>query len=236
MDIAKFVSLYLDGKAAEPMSGCEGITDISLGDTVFGDELSWVQDGDRLIADRCVCSIVSWDHLNEIGYICGRPAKIDGKPYRCRCLTGGAQMGDSNEWDDLVAKYGADDDLWHGNLQYFWCQEKRGPHKKLAVVRGIGAPGPYNAYGTKSETPFIGFRPVLEPLPPMPDDLSPLVGKQVRIYVPQGRAFTKELAAVNEYDISIAYAGKLPDGCDWAVREGKQITISKDKLLWLEET
>ena len=128
MDIAKFVSLYLDGKAAEPMSGCEGITDISLGDTVFGDELSWVQDGDRLIADRCVCSIVSWDHLNEIGYICGRPAKIDGKPYRCRCLTGGAQMGDSNEWDDLVAKYGADDDLWHGNLQYFWCQEKRGPH------------------------------------------------------------------------------------------------------------
>ena len=96
MDIAKFGSLYLDGKAAEPMSGCEGITDISLGDTVFGDELSWVQDGDRLIADRCVCSIVSWDHLNEIGYICGRPAKIDGKPYRCRCLTGGAQMGDPN--------------------------------------------------------------------------------------------------------------------------------------------
>lgn len=126
MKIAGFGSLYLDGEAAEPMSECEGIVDIALGDTVPGNELLWIQDEDHFIADRCVCSIVSWDQLNKSGYIYGRPVKIDGKHYLCRCLKGGAQRYDPNEWDDLGDKYGTDDDLWHGNLQYFWCQEKKG--------------------------------------------------------------------------------------------------------------
>lgn len=134
MKTARFGSLYLDGEAAEPMSECEGIVDIALGDTVPGNELLWIQDEDHFITDRCVCSIVSWDQLNKSGYIYGRPVKIDGKPYLCRCLKGGAQRYDPNEWDDLGDKYGADDDLWHGNLQYFWCQEKKGARWQYAVV------------------------------------------------------------------------------------------------------
>lgn len=143
-------------------------------------------------------------------------------------------MGSPNEWDNLGDKYGMDDDLWHGNLQYFWCQEKKGKRWQYAIVRGVGKARVYNAFPTKNATPFIGFRPVLEPLPPVPSDLSPLVGKAVRVYVPQGQSFTERLASYNEYDISIAYAGELPDNCDWAVKE-EGIVISREKLLWMEE-
>ncbi|PSL13486.1 hypothetical protein CLV88_13312 [Shimia abyssi] len=68
-----------------------------------------------LIADRMLMSRVSWQDLDEAGYVYGTEIKIDGKPFRCRLLTGGDTPCDDpyqgatapNEWDALVGGGGA---------------------------------------------------------------------------------------------------------------------------------
>ena len=60
-------------------------------------------------------SRVSWQDLDDAGYVFGTEVSIDGKPFRCRLLTGGDTPHDDpylgatgpNEWDALVGGGGA---------------------------------------------------------------------------------------------------------------------------------
>ncbi len=90
----------------------------TLGDTPGDAEacLRWVAIEDRgrrlLIGDRVILVRVSWDDLDAAGYVTGRQVVIDGRPYLCRLLTGGAafRAGEDghaggvpeNEWDRLI--------------------------------------------------------------------------------------------------------------------------------------
>ena len=42
-----------------------------------------------LIADRCLVSSISWDHINSAGFVTGKEIELEGKTYICRLLTGG---------------------------------------------------------------------------------------------------------------------------------------------------
>ena len=63
-----------------------------------------------LVADRMLLTRVSWQDLDEAGYVFGADVSIDGKQFRCRLLTGGDTPRDNpyqgaarpNEWDSLV--------------------------------------------------------------------------------------------------------------------------------------
>ncbi len=68
-------------------------------------------DGTRMmVADRMLMSRISWQDLDEAGYVFGTEVSIDGRPFRCRLLTGGDMPCDDpfqgatgpNEWDALV--------------------------------------------------------------------------------------------------------------------------------------
>lgn len=91
-----------------------------IGDTPSdpAQQLQWVRIEDEgrllLISDRVLLMRISWDDLNEAGYVQGRPVAIDGRRYLCRLLTGGSRFrveGDAcsggwptaNEWDRYVA-------------------------------------------------------------------------------------------------------------------------------------
>ena len=113
----------------EPYSGC-GVGDIpqmsgsmanyTLGSTPAADanKLQWhkIKDGSKtlLICDRNILVSVSWNDLNEQGYITGKTVTIDGATYKCRVLTGGSTYRGSdtyaggsptnNEWDRFITR------------------------------------------------------------------------------------------------------------------------------------
>ena len=86
MEERKFGSFYIGGKVSEPHVDCQlsQVTAISLGDTVPGKELKWVESEGFWVADTEVCLNISWQQLNYIGYIFGHPVKIDGRLFLCR--------------------------------------------------------------------------------------------------------------------------------------------------------
>jgi len=68
-----------------------------------------------LVADRMLMSRVSWQDLDDAGYVFGTEVSIDDRQFRCRLLTGGDRPNDDpyqgatgpNEWDALVGGYAA---------------------------------------------------------------------------------------------------------------------------------
>lgn len=97
------------------------LTDMSkwkIGNTPSNDaqKLQWhkVKEGNKtlFICDRVILVNVSWDTLNAAGYVTGKTITIDGQPYLCRLLKGGANYrsgSDSyaggilpNEWDSYI--------------------------------------------------------------------------------------------------------------------------------------
>ena len=82
-------------------------------------QLSWhVVEDQRtrlMVADRMLMSRVSWQDLDEVGYVFGTEVTIDGRQFRCRLLTGGDTPREDpyqgatrpNEWDALVGSGGA---------------------------------------------------------------------------------------------------------------------------------
>ena len=92
----------------------------TLGSTPAADanKLQWhkIKDGSKtlLICDRNILVSVSWNDLNEQGYITGKTVTIDGATYKCRVLTGGTGPRSSdwyaggtptnNEWDRFITR------------------------------------------------------------------------------------------------------------------------------------
>ncbi|APF28172.1 hypothetical protein HYI18_17305 [Clostridium botulinum] len=95
------------------------IKDWTIGDTSSDDnkKLKWVKikDGNKtlLICDRNILHNISWNTLNETGYVDGTKITIDGNDYLCRLLTGGNDYRNGNdnysggtptdnEWDRFI--------------------------------------------------------------------------------------------------------------------------------------
>ena len=63
-----------------------------------------------LVADRMLLARISWQDLDQAGYVFGTELSIDGRQFRCRLLTGGDTSHDDpyqgatqpNEWEALV--------------------------------------------------------------------------------------------------------------------------------------
>lgn len=96
---------------------CGSMANYFIGDTPNEEEyrLRWhkIHDEDKtlLICDRNILVSVSWNDLNEEGYIFGKHIIIDGVQYLCRVLTGGnvpqgvqekSDAFPNNEWDRFI--------------------------------------------------------------------------------------------------------------------------------------
>ena len=101
------------------MSG--SMANYTLGNTpsAAANKLQWhkIKDGSKtlLICDRVILVSVSWNDLNEQGYITGKTVTIDGARYKCRVLTGGSGYRNTsdayaggtptnNEWDRFITR------------------------------------------------------------------------------------------------------------------------------------
>lgn len=228
-------SLYLDDLPAPPSALCMNNTTIRIGDTVPGKELLWVPDGNRLIADRCICLNVNWRQLNQQGLVFGTPMVVDGRAYMCRCLRVGPVWGEPNEWDDLLDRIGNKDALWHWKSQKFWGQESVGGVSLAAVVRGGKTSRALEMVVNSVSFMNLGFRPILESISPLPSDLSGFVGKRIRVYGPSGRDIIGLLVSADEYDLVLENPVFRPGQYNWVISDGSRAIANKNSVSFVQE-
>lgn len=143
-------------------------TDFGIGDTVPGKELTWLKLGDIWVCDRNILQGISWETLNEKGFVFGKKIEIDNEKYILRILTGsdGKDYGEGcgNEWDHLTDEYDEDNDILHFDNMYSWCQEAYCDDASYRSIRGCNSARNYNYNNATNADTNFGWRPVLEKL------------------------------------------------------------------------
>lgn len=234
-EIIKLGSLYFDGQPQETGVKYDG-EQITFGPTVSGEEIQWVKANGLLIADRCVCTDVSWDQLDNQGLVFGTPIQIDGQFYLCRCLKVGAENGVPNEWDSDMDEIGESNDLWHWENTYFWGQEAPPALSSRRAARGYRSARFWDYFSTSLRDINVGFRPVLEPLGSEPRNPDALIGKTIQVYGPRSVSLEGLLLDVDDYDFTLTPVASTPTDCLWASMAGDNLVVSRDSVLWLKET
>ena len=235
MEVKNFGSLYLNGRPSV-LNAEYGGGNISLGDTVPEEAIPFVKWKDLWVAGKAICLNASWDDLNKHNFITGHPIKIDGVPYLCRSLKVGEKENVPNEWDSILDDLGEDDNLWHWGSGYFWGQEGSKYEASTRAVRGWVSARFWDNYYATYRLVYVGFRPVLEPLPPEPLVSDTLIGANLKVYGPD-TAIIGQLVEHTDYDLVMApNAGlRLPRKCQWARRDGKHIIIDQTAVIWMKE-
>ena len=230
-----FGSLYLNGQPSE-LKRPSPHMDISLGDTVPGKAIHFVKWKDLWVASEIVCPSASWNDLEKNNYITGWPIRVDGVLYLCRSLKVGEESDVPNEWDSILDDLGEDDGLWHWSDGYFWGQETSRHLTSTRAVRGWVSARGWDDYSATRRNVSVGFRPVLEPLPPAPLISDSLIGAGLKVCGPNA-AIIGQLVEYTDYDLVMApNAGLcLPRKCQWARREGKRIIIDRTAVTWMKE-
>ena len=145
-----------------------------------------------LVADRMLMARVSWQDLDDAGYVFGTKVVIDGRQFRCRLLSGGDAPHDdpyqgatqTNEWDTLVggvplnapkpeftdnkAPLGRDhlasphNSLWNWFGAVSWTAEPVASRADGRVCRGYHGPTYFYVNTVDHRHEDIGWRPLLE--------------------------------------------------------------------------
>ena len=218
--IFRFGSLYLEGNIQNiPQKPKEhgdissykmaphthpNIPQMSIGPTSVSNKkvISWVKpDGiNLLVADRVLLAVVSWQDLNDLGFVVGRKTVIDGYTFLCRLLEVGASEADSNEWDDILTATSERNSLWHWDDIFFWGADASVYGAPGRAVRGYFSARYWNYDYATSRHVDVGFRPALEPLPS--DDPTPninLDGVDFQLTsLPGGKGFSPILQPIQE--------------------------------------
>ena len=234
-EIVNLGSLYLNGQPKDLGVEYNGEV-LSFGNTIPGKTIPFVKWGELLVASQCVCSNIRWEQLNKAGYILGRPVKIDGVPYLCRSLKVGDENDVPNEWDSILDDLGEDDSLWHWGSGYFWGQETARHHASHRAVRGYHSARYWFDYYAAFRYVNVGFRPVLEPLPPEPLISDALIRADLKVYG-SDTAIIGQLVEYTDYDLVMVSNAdlRLPQQCQWARRDGKHIIIDRTAVIWVKE-
>lgn len=205
-ELIKMGSLYYGGKPVGPEASYDHNLFLTrrtlyLGDSSGENPLTWVQADNMLVSTHILFRDVSWNDLNSIGYIFGRPVIIDGKPYLCRSLKVDSENGGPSEWDHILDLLGDSEGFWHTKALYFWGQDKANTATRR-VIRGYMSAR--NSGSAKAELPnsLIGFRPVLTSLPPSIRNIESYCGKGIVVYG-QEMDVCGTLKEVTDYDLVV---------------------------------
>ena len=226
MKIVTMGSLYLNSEPLPLGYRLKGEANLALGNTVPGKAIQWIKVGDLLVADRCICTGVSWDDLNKLGYIFGNPVVIDGVPYNCRSLR---LWGEPNEWDAIFPQCG----VWHLEDTQFWGDGSVGDeYCATCSGRSTSALGvlPHEYRGQDA-----GFRPVLSKLADGPTDPASLVGWQVFVYGPRGAVVSGKLLRCDEYDFVLDGSTIISEDCRWAVCTEEGVVVDRNSVIWMRK-
>ena len=235
MEVKSFGSLYLNGRPSV-LNAEYGGGNISLGDTVPEEAIPFVKWKDLWVASEIICPNAGWNDLEKYNFITGWPIRIDGVLYLCRSLKVGEERDVPNEWDSILDELGEDDGLWHWSDGYFWGQETSRRFASSRAVRGWSSARYWNYDSATYRYVYVGFRPVLEPLPPEPLVSDTLIGANLKVYGPD-TAIIGQLVEYTDYDLVMVSNAdlRLPQQCQWARRDGKHIIIDRTAVIWVKE-
>jgi len=204
--------MYFDGEPSLIGSKYAG-ENLSIGNTVKGKEISWVNVNGLLVADHIICINISWNNLSQQGFIFGKKVSIDGNLYLCRCLKVGSNGRTANEWDDILDATSEDDSLWHWEDAFFWGQETSKLNMARRAARGYTSARYWGSGLASYRSVYIGFRPALDPL--VPDYLisDSQVGTTINVYGNDGD-ISGVLCGFTDYDLFLsptADNAQIPD-------------------------
>lgn len=243
--LIKMGSLYYGGKPVGPEESYDHDLFLTrrnfyLGDSSGENTLTWVQVDNMLVSTHILFRNVSWNDLNSIGYIFGRPVIIDGKPYMCRSLKVGPESGGPSEWDHILDLLGDSEEFWHTNCRYFWGQDEAS-FATQRVVRGYMSARHIVSAPAEQPNSFVGFRPVLTSLPPSIRNVESYCGKNVVVYGQEMDVYGT-LKEVSDYDLVIEVGtddrvlGTLRQvGPKWyhLANGGKTAIINREASVWV---
>lgn len=232
--IVSMGSLYFNGQAKAVGVSYNGET-ISFGDSVPGKEIQWVNANGLLIADRCLCTNISWEQLDTQGLVFGTMVCLNDCWYICRCLKVGTEVGDPNEWDAALDATNETHELWHWKNNYFWGQERPNADSSYRALRGYYLARYWYNHSASFRCVNLGFRPALEPLGSEPCAPDSLIGKETRIYGPGWAALEGCLLDADDYDLILRPTSIASEGYPWARWDGSQLTIDRASVSWLKE-
>ena len=234
MEIKEFGTLRLDGQP-RPFLTQHNSEKISLGDSIDGLSIPFLMWTDRLwVSTWTICLGVSWNSLNEVGFIYGKPLKIDNTPYLCRSLRVGQSHKVENEWDDILNRFGDDDSLWHWKNMCFWGQEKAQSSPAQRVCRGYYSARHWECqYGSHTGRNY-GFRPVLKELPASPKVSDELIGNQLQIYGPNGN-ICGVLQEYSDYDLVLNNVLLYSPGQSWNRVDSDVAVVDRDAIVWMKK-
>jgi len=203
MEIIQLGSMYFNDEPFCIGSQCNG-RNLSIGNTVKGKEISWVNVNGLLVASHIICTNISWNNLNQQGFIFGKKVPIDGNLYVCRSLkVSSDEIIEPNEWDNILDATCEEDSLWHWNKAFFWGQEISKRDEEYRANRGYYSARNWGDYSASLRGASLGFRPALEPL--VHDSLisDSLVGTAIKAYG-CGGTISGTLSGFTDYDLFLS--------------------------------
>lgn len=233
MEIIEMGSLLLNGRPVLADTKYSG-EQISFGNTVPGKSIRFINLNNIYIADRCLCVNISWSDLNRQGFAFGHIVRINGLPYLCRLPKMNVGKKTASEWDAFLSAYGEEDDFCHWEKRYFWGQEPHSTQKQNRYVRGYFAARGWHNHPAWFRRDYIGFRPVLEPLPAEPPVTDDLIGHSIKIHG-GGNTITGCLTGYDDFDLMLKVKAPLDMQCLWAKQVKDVVYIDREAVAYIEK-
>lgn len=238
-DVVKLGSLYLDSPGGIQPTTPAGIYSssmkyVGIGDTFEGREISWVKYKDLLVADRLICLAISWNKLNEFGFIFGTPVKIDGKYYLCRSLKLAAGKTGPSEWDDILDDTDDTDKTWHWGQGMSWGQAVATGSVGERVVCGYSFARFRDKLKAAYRSHNAGWRPVLEPLKIEIKNIEKAVGRKISLLTASNDRISGKLVTASDYDLVIESGAILHETSPWVIRDRTNIIVNRAGIVSLK--
>ena len=132
-------------------------------------------------------------------------------------------------------RLGNKDALWHWKNQKFWGQELVDGVPLAAIVRGGKTSRAFEMAVPGVSLMNLGFRPVLEPVSPLPSNLSGFVGKRIRVYGPGGKDIIGLLVSTDEYDLVLENPVFRPGQYNWVISDGSRAIANRNSVSFMQE-
>ena len=233
--IVQFGSLYLDG-APNMQSHASTIYDgetrprISLGDSVPGRTINWIERNGKYAALQPVLLKASWEDLDACGLAAGTNVMIDGVEYLCRLPRFGADPKARNEWEEFFLNLSGLHSQVMNDATISLGFETGGIPNHCSARHGAGM-GNWRLVEKDTRMPNYAWRPVLEPVACNLETIRK--GTLVRVKFLDGSMLLDgTLTGYTNYDLLLTIRGPMPNEGRWykPVKSG-QVAVDRAGIL-----
>ena len=168
-----------------------------------GSLLPWFKCGNLWVSTKVYCLNITHKELSSMDYLYGRPVRIDGTPYICRCPGLETRSNGMTEWAEILTLAGDLQTELDWYLRGFWGCGSDSEGEFVTLPR-VGNPCYRVSRRNTWRASDVGFRPVLSPLAAEPVINSTLVGTELVVY--HGlTALSGKLIDFSDYDLILSW-------------------------------